>query len=510
MANDPPARDSSGGKIFRILTWIVLAACVTLATVQFSLRRGRLTLAPGFDDVGYMGDGAERARIYWESGPQALANNLKTYPPHSPFSTMMATAAFLIFGIHDWAPYIMNGILVVAFLWIADHLLRGLKFWQKLIAIFFLLSVPLIVCSVYEFRPDIPCALITITACIIAIERPFLGASFRRLFVIGGLFGLPALLIKPTTLPDTIVMMLGSMFLSTAADYLRTNFITSFGSIRRLLHVARLIAPEPAVKRKLVAKWLITIRAEAVARSWGTVFLVLFLVALPYFAFAGKQVKDYIKENVFGAHAKIWAAKGTRFQHAKFYITGDGGRLMLGDHLWFLLALIAIAGIFCIVRQNRSEIARAIALLLLLLGSFFSVVMNPVESYFFGLPFHMCLVLWGAASAGYILAHSRFFWGTAVVGVAAILGIYNFHWPDNYDNYTSPIATSRAPNRVWHFRHDRRAQTAGPAGGAHHGRRRCELVGHAIYCPPKAAGHQFLLRAGFREKKADRGTVGPM
>jgi len=194
-----------------------IAVVFTSAIVQYSLRDGRLVIPPSFDDVGYMADGATRLCNFYQMGALPAFQNYVQDPPHSPYSTLLATAAFAVFGIRDWAPYAANGLLILAYLAFADHLLRGLPIWQKLLATVVLLSVPISAMAVHEFRPDHASALLIVLGGILILERPFITASWRRLLTIGAIFGL-ALLTKTPTFPATLAMMFGTLFLGVAAD----------------------------------------------------------------------------------------------------------------------------------------------------------------------------------------------------------------------------------------------------------------------------------------------------
>ena len=99
-----------------LLLILIAGAIFTAFALQWSFHNGRLTRDPGFDDVKYLVDGLERAQVLYAHGFEGLVRGLWKNPPHSPWSTGLAFLSFLFLGVHDWAPYLANGILVVLFL----------------------------------------------------------------------------------------------------------------------------------------------------------------------------------------------------------------------------------------------------------------------------------------------------------------------------------------------------------------------------------------------------------
>src|SRR3954470_1518542 len=119
-----PGLDQPGwrrGVLRRLGVYIVLTALFTMVMVNFSSQHGRLAVGPTDDDCNYMVDALQRLHILFES-PKQFVRNLIQLPPHSPFSTGLATFAFLIFGPHQWAPYVCNGLVLLALVLIVDYL----------------------------------------------------------------------------------------------------------------------------------------------------------------------------------------------------------------------------------------------------------------------------------------------------------------------------------------------------------------------------------------------------
>src|SRR6516162_8272129 len=107
-----------------ILILLLVSAFYTANVIQWSLRYSRLAGDPVADDVGYLIDGFERLNVLDTAGFHAFCNSLIQAPPHSPWSTALATLAFALMGVHDWAPYILNGFLVFLLLLVAWDLVE--------------------------------------------------------------------------------------------------------------------------------------------------------------------------------------------------------------------------------------------------------------------------------------------------------------------------------------------------------------------------------------------------
>jgi hypothetical protein len=408
--------DTGKGFLFSRLTlWIVLATILTLIVLQYSFRTGRLTDWPTFDDVGYMADAASRINALWVSGPGILRLNYVKNPPHSPFETALAMTAFLIFGIRDWAPYAMNGLLIVGYLAFADYLLRGLHTWQKLFCLVFLLSQRLLIYAVNEFRPDHACGLFTAAGCILILERRLLGAGVKRLLSIGVLFGL-ALITKPSTFIATLMLMGACLTLGTVADWVGERQRLTFAGI---------------------------------VRSWGTICVTTALVAFPHFYLAWREITSYIYDNVFGKYKEIWRFKATLPDHLLYYLRGpiypgsDDFTAMLGKQIVLLGIIVVLSWAVVLMRWQRREITRMIVMALLLLGTYVMAAMNPVKSLFFGLPFQTCLVLLAVQALGYLIANIRLpVLATAFSFCAAVVAMYLMQWPVRNGDYNSPQQTS--------------------------------------------------------------------
>src|SRR5437763_5515397 len=98
-----PARHHAG---VRWAVCVAFATVLTLLILQYSFNHGRLILYPTYDDCGYMVDGLMRVQMFYDYGWLGVGVQYLAYPPHSPYSTFMASLGFALFGSHDWAPYV--------------------------------------------------------------------------------------------------------------------------------------------------------------------------------------------------------------------------------------------------------------------------------------------------------------------------------------------------------------------------------------------------------------------
>ena len=147
-------------------------------------------------------------------------------PPHSPWSSACALVAFVIFGLHAWAPYIINVVLILGLLLSVYALLPALSVGERLFLSALPLLLPISARLVQEFRPDPALAVATVAFCggilKLSFFSPAVANRWQAHFRFGLLAGL-ALLIKPSFLYQTLVIMALTQACSAAAIYLRTR-----------------------------------------------------------------------------------------------------------------------------------------------------------------------------------------------------------------------------------------------------------------------------------------------
>jgi hypothetical protein len=259
-----------------LVIFAIISAAYTANVVQWSLRSGRLAMDPVFDDVGYLIDGLQRLNVLDSVGVHAFCGTFIQSPPHSPWSTLLAVVAFALFGVNDWAPYLLNGLLVFFLLCLAWNVAGQETFTRLAITSVVLLS-QLPFQAILEFRPDFAAALFTAAFALLLLKMGIHGmertVELRGYFCVGLLAGL-AYLTKLSFFPHTTVMLLAALFVSEIDRGLLA---------RGRFEILRM------VRRTLL------VLAGAV------------LVAGPYFSASWRSVLDYFLVNTgSGKEANIW------------------------------------------------------------------------------------------------------------------------------------------------------------------------------------------------------------
>ncbi len=330
--------------------WILIACLFTLVQVRQSLHGGRLALPPTFDDIGFLLDGQERLQVLFDQGPVAVVADVVRTTPHSPWSTYLASLAFLVFGMHEWAPAAANGVLILGVLLWLGRRGRGLPVAWLLVVAATLLTWPLLGQAVENFRPDLACGLVTAALAFYIVREPWLGAGRRR-HVLAGLGFALALVIKPTISPVTSLIVVAALGAATLTDVLRDR------SRLRL--------------RPIVTAW---------ARCLGTGAVL----AAPYYVLAARHLSAYVYRNTFGELKDVWSLRLSGSEQALYYLSGEGGRLMLAGWLYLWLALAAATLVIVLVRRDRAAVARAPAVAAVIAVSYAAVTLPAHKNPFLG------------------------------------------------------------------------------------------------------------------------------
>ena len=221
--SDPPRSDGSTSWSLRlpsretILVLLLISSIYTALVVQWSLREGRLAMDPVEDDVLYLIEGVQRLRTLDTAGFGALGHSLLQIPPHSPWSTALAVTGYALMGIHDWAPYVLNGSIVFLFLLFVSTLVSQPTAMTRVAIVSFVLMLPLTLHAVHDFRPDVAVGLFTAAFSLLLVRMACYdhqdGTEFRDHLFVGVVAGF-AFLIKPSFFPHTAVMLLAAMILA--------------------------------------------------------------------------------------------------------------------------------------------------------------------------------------------------------------------------------------------------------------------------------------------------------
>ncbi len=348
----------------RFFYWLIISAAFTALVIQFSYAHGKLLCPPFYDDVAYFEDALHRLEVFHSSGVGALIADYFHSPPHSAFSTFLAVGAFAVLGVHDWAPYVANGFIILALLVFLDFLCRDLSTLRRLSIALIVLCIPISAMAVHEFRPDIASALCTAIGAALVLWKSLTGTSARYRVTAGAMFGLGALF-KPPTSPLTAIVCVATLGVAILSEWLilKTN-------LRKIL-IASLQCIIPAI-----------------------------LIPLPHFLTDWRETYNYIYQAIFGPAHSVWARPGTLAWHLRYYFDGPGGAVMLGGMAWVLVAIATggiVAFIFC---RNYDSAQRVAALLLVGIVAYAVPTATDVKEPFFGTTFTWLL----AFAAVFVLA----------------------------------------------------------------------------------------------------------
>ncbi|HTD14966.1 MAG TPA: hypothetical protein VK673_07290 [Chthoniobacterales bacterium] len=326
---------------------------------------------PVYDDVGYLTDGLERLDVFQRSGIRGLCESLVHGPPHSPYSTLVATLGFDLFGVHDWAPYILNACPLFIFLLLAAVLVQTPGRAAKIFILLALLMSQLPFQCILQFRPDFPLAVFT-AACIGLLIKEGCLESLRdrkryRYFLIGLLGGI-AILIKPPFFPATLALVLGAFVLAEIDRFVLSRQERSLvGTLQR-----------------------------------GLLLLAGILVlAGPFFLFTWKEIVGYITINTgSGAEAAMWKESGgfwvsliNRVRGYPIYLTF--GPLAAPLAIWMGVGLAFQA----LLKRWRSLIF-TISLLILTAGSLVILALIGMTDPNFSFSWEVLFALAAAVSIG--------------------------------------------------------------------------------------------------------------
>lgn len=378
-------------------TWGLMAALAvvfTLVQISFSLDRGRLARTPTYDDIAYLVDALGRLDLFYERGITPLLADYVHSPPHSPWSTYVATAAFALFGIRDWAPYAMNALIVFAFIASVDYLMRPARLGYRALAWLFALSFPLAGNMVLEFRPDLAWALCAAMAVILPLRRSLTRASIGYLLAAGAWLA-AALLCKTSAFPLTLMTAGLSWIFATLCD--------------------RIERGKAATAANLL--W-----------AWALLSLPVVLLALPHYLIDFHGVMAYIAQTMSGRERALWVVPGDRWQQLAYFLNGVGGNFMLDGSL-ALLAVTALSGLLSLAalalrdRAQTGPLLRAIGLAIIAFAAYLVPAVNPVKNPFFGSEFQVLLILASVlVFAMYLHGRSRWPWGAGDAALLVLLG----------------------------------------------------------------------------------------
>jgi hypothetical protein len=344
-----------------IIGWMG-ASIITIFIAVFGLQRsfeiGRLSAPPWYDDVYYL---YTTQALLHAAGHQSWLETLRQFiEQHAPLSTLLGVIGFLAVPNGLVGPYVANCLVLGGFLIGCVILLRPLPTLATIGIIAAIGAIPVASLSITEFRPDFAWGFLNGLAATALLRPQLFAFNSKRLLLIGWLCGL-ALVSKPSASPATVAIL-----------------AVAFGGAV-LLHLG---AQEHGV---------LPTRAREVARAIALIGLGAVIVAGPVYALTWRQVYDYIKLALFDLNDQNTIAGDLLF-HVLYYSTGDGGRIVLGNAFWVLLAfwitVLAYAAIYA-----RRSLPRLMCYLAVIVVAYALPSQTVVKSLFFGGAFYGVLIV---------------------------------------------------------------------------------------------------------------------
>ena len=386
---------------------VLIAAAVlwTAMCLRYSASAGRLAQPPLYDDVAYLMDGARRASRLDSGGVRRLAADLRERAPKSPYSTIVATAAFLLLGPVTWGPYLSNVLVVLALVYAAARAARGvgLPTWAACGLALLALRLPMAARAASEFRPDLLSGLLAAIGVLAA-----LGPRRAGSFAVGMWFG-AAIFVKPTAAPAVGVLWAASAGAG--------------------LWIAARERPGPGRVRWWVEGMLVGLAGLAV------------LPAI-YAPIGAGFTWTYLKFNLWGPGLRLWVQEMTLGEELAYYVTGRGGVFMFGSLGPVLVGLALLDFALGALRRERAERWRGAACLGVLALSYAVAVATPIKNVFFGAQFHALLVVLAARGLARLLmlwprgGGVPAGWGVMLrggaLGALALAALWTFRMPGRF------------------------------------------------------------------------------
>jgi hypothetical protein len=377
------------------LLWVLITAAFTGLVINWSFQHGKLAMYPFYDDVSYFMDALERLQEFYAGGPTHLARELVARPPHSIFSCVLALGSYMVFGTHDWAPYVANGLIILALAGILNFLARGLPLWQRLILFLFVLTVPISQNAVYEFRPDIASALCAAAGAAVLLTRPFSTGSWQHRAAGGALFGL-SMLIKTPTFPLTMAVLFATLGAAILSDWI-------------------LLRPRP--------------RSQQLGLGAVQTFLASIVVASPVYIFQFREIIAYIYEPIFGKTKDLWTSHMSVSAHLLYYTIGYGGSVMLSSHVYLLVGIVGCGFALSLFFSRWDIFVRLFALCVASAAAYAIPTLMSVKQPFFGTTFDWLLIFTAVYILIWVCQSGHRLASGAALGVTLCLSLAVAHFP---------------------------------------------------------------------------------
>jgi hypothetical protein len=390
----------------------MLSLLFTTIVIQWSHHSGRLSHDPKADDVGYLLDGLERLHVTYEKGLLGLFENVIASPPHSMFSTFGAALAFAIAGPHDWAPYAFNGILIFSLLCLIVAVSTNLQLSQIVLTMLFVLSLPVAVLTVHDFRPDCAAAIASSTgicfaAASIQCSPPF--SSKKYLLFIGTSFAI-AFLIKPTLLVISF-----SLFIAVIAIIAIIHFWYHQGG------------PNKEETLSLSYKLLLICSPPLLFSGW-------------YYLIAYKQLYEYVYVNSIGQYAHLWKMPGGLIDSIK-YFAYTAPLALLGSGAISSIFFVCLGFCFALIKRDRQHMLSQVFVFFLLVVVLVILATAKYNNLFFASFQVFILITCTIMSIIYLYQKLTYRLGYVILNLLIVCSILA-HFVVNRPTIVRPVNTS--------------------------------------------------------------------
>lgn len=334
---------------------LIISLWITVGSISRSYLIGKLASPMTHNDVNYLIVGIHRLLYIELNGFWAEFLRLYRNVLHAPISDYQAALAFSLFGFHDWAPYATNIIYLFIFFGASVWLLRGTPDVIVIAVLLAMAGMPLLVSTISEFAPEIPCGLFSALGVLLTLRINALDRSFGPRALAGLCFGL-GFLGKPSSFIYVPAIACATLGLAFLRDVIWPRAWKQFakGVYLGILHL-------------FLSLWLPAIYVI----PWWDHFAGYFYLAM----FDAANVK------AFGGQGHFWQ------QDPLFYLTGPAGEYMFGNFLWAYVGTIALGIAAATTRNDHKYIARQIELLVMVLIMWLPPTASQAKNSMFGTPF---------------------------------------------------------------------------------------------------------------------------